>query len=88
MSPTPAPKPPLSPMLEEFGKRVRARRKALGLSQEQAAVRCHMHWTNLARVERAQQSIRIETALKLARGLDTTPGALLDGLPIDDGENG
>ncbi|MCB9441183.1 MAG: helix-turn-helix transcriptional regulator [Mycolicibacterium sp.] len=81
MSPSPTPKPPLSPTLAEFGARVRARRKELGWSQEFAAVRCRMHWTNLARIERAQQSVRLETALKIAEGLQTTPGALLDELP-------
>lgn len=44
-------------------------------------MRCRMHWTNLARIERAQQSVRLETALKIAEGLQTTPGALLDELP-------
>ena len=39
-----------------FGERVRARRLELGLSQEAAAVRCGIHWTQLGKVERGQRS--------------------------------
>lgn len=78
-------KPPLNSTTRDFGARVRARRDELGLSQEAAAVRCHIHWTQLGKVERGQRSLRLENILRIAAGLDTTPGALLDGLPLPDG---
>lgn len=86
MSPTRTPKPPQDAALAEFGARMRARRTELGLSQEAAARHTGIHWTNYARVERGQQSPRVQLVLKIARGLDTTPGALMDGLPLGDDE--
>ena len=64
-----------------FGERVRARRLALGLSQEAAAVRCGIHWTQLGKVERGQRSLRLETIVKIAAGLEIEPGKLVNGLP-------
>ncbi|MEC4612888.1 helix-turn-helix domain-containing protein [Tsukamurella tyrosinosolvens] len=81
MSPTPT-KPPLDATHAEFGARLRARRTELGWSQEKAAHESGLHWSGYARVERGQQSVRIATLLQLASGLRTTPGALLDGIPL------
>lgn len=64
-----------------FGERVRARRLELGLSQEGAAVRCGIHWTQLGKVERGQRSLRLETIVKIAAGLEIEPGELVNGLP-------
>ena len=64
-----------------FGERVRQRRLELGLSQEAAAVRCGIHWTQLGKVERGQRSLRLETIVKIADGLDVDPGVLVKGLP-------
>lgn len=64
-----------------FGERVRSRRQELGLSQEAAAVRCGIHWTQLGKVERGQRSLRLETIVKIADGLDVDPGVLVSGLP-------
>jgi transcriptional regulator with XRE-family HTH domain len=64
-----------------FGERVRARRIELGLSQEAAAVRCGIHWTQLGKVERGQRSLRLETIVKIAGGLDVDPGELVTALP-------
>jgi len=57
------PQSPLNETTRVFGERVRDRRLALGLSQEAAAVRCGIHWTQLGKVERGQRSLRLETAL-------------------------
>lgn len=64
-----------------FGERVRQRRLELGLSQEAAAVRCGIHWTQLGKVERGQRSLRLETIVKIAAGLDVDPGELVRALP-------
>lgn len=71
----------LNETTREFGERVRQRRLKLGLSQEAAAVRCGIHWTQLGKVERGQRSLRLETILKIAAGLDIEPGTLVNGLP-------
>jgi len=64
-----------------LGERVRQRRLELGLSQEAAAVRCGIHWTQLGEVERGQRSLRLETIVKIAAGLEIEPGKLVNGLP-------
>lgn len=71
----------LNETTREFGERVRERRLELGLSQEAAAVRCGIHWTQLGKVERGQRSLRLETILKIAAGLQVEPGQLVNGLP-------
>ena len=65
-----------------FGERVRDRRHELGISQEAAADRCGIHWTQLGKVERGQRSLRLETILKIAAGLDIDAGELVSGLPM------
>jgi transcriptional regulator with XRE-family HTH domain len=65
-----------------FGERVKDRRSELGLSQEAAAVRCGIHWTQLGKVERGQRSLRLETIVKIAAGLDIDAGKLISGLPV------
>ncbi|MCC3323505.1 Predicted transcriptional regulator [Gordonia bronchialis] len=77
----------LKPVLVEFGRRIRARREELGLSQEAAAVSIGIHWTQLGKVERGQRSVRVENIVKIAAGLSTTPGALLDGISAHVGDN-
>lgn len=74
-------KPPISATVASFGARVRERRLELGWSQEVAASHIGIHFTHLGQIERGQRSSRIENILKVAAGLQTTPGALLDGIP-------
>ncbi|MAU84037.1 MAG: transcriptional regulator [Gordonia sp.] len=79
----PAPsKSPVSPATREFGRRVHARRTELGLNQEKAAERCGLHWTYLGQVERGRRNLTLHNILKIAAGLDTVPGELVDGLEV------
>ncbi|ORJ52631.1 helix-turn-helix domain-containing protein [Mycobacterium simiae] len=80
-------KPALNDTIRVFGERVRDRRVALGLSQEAAAVRCGIHWTQLGKVERGQRSLRLETIVKIADGLDIDAGDLVTELPLPPGES-
>lgn len=77
-------KQPANETTRVFGERVRDRRQQLGLSQEAAAVRCGIHWTQLGKVERGQRSVRLETLVRIARGLDIDAGTLVSGLPLPD----
>lgn len=79
-----APQPHPDPTLAAFGERLRRRREELQISQEQAAARVGVHWTGLSRTERGLQEPKLTMLLKIAQGLETTPGALVDGLPLDD----
>ncbi len=55
-----------------FGLAVRALRLAKGFSQEGFAYHCGVHRTYMGQIERGQRVVTINTALKIARGLELT----------------
>lgn len=63
-----------------FGRRLRELRTAHGLSQEELANRTDMRSNVLGRLERGSREPRLTTILRVARGLEVQPGALLDDL--------
>jgi transcriptional regulator, XRE family len=75
-----SPKPPISSAAGEFGARVRARRRELGLSQEALAEGSELHWTFIGQVERGQRNLSLHNILRVARVLDVDPGELVRGL--------
>ena len=72
--------PPLSDATATFGRRVRERRNAMGLSQEALAARCGVHWTFLGQVERGQRNLSLHNMLKISKGLEVDPAELVAGL--------
>ena len=56
------------------------RRHQLGLSQEQFADECGLHWTYVGQVERGRRNISLHNILKIAEGLEFDPGELVRGL--------
>jgi len=64
----------------QFGKRVRAARKALGWTQERLADEAGLHPTYVGDTERGERNVGLDNILKLAKSLGVQPGALLDGL--------
>lgn len=62
------------------GGRIRYRRQALGLSIEDLAHRCGLHWTYVGQVERGRHNLTLRSLLKLANGLEVDPGELVEGL--------
>jgi transcriptional regulator with XRE-family HTH domain len=76
---------PISPATQALGQRVRARREALGLSQEALAHQTGIHWTFLGQVERGRRNLSLHNLLKIAAGLGIDPAELVQGLhPPDD----
>ena len=71
---------PISPAAAELGARVRARRQALGFSQEALAREIEVHWTFLGQVERGQRNLSLHNLLKIAAGLGVDPSELVAGL--------
>ncbi len=70
---------PEGPPPEVFlGRAVRDRRQALGLSQEQLAAACDLDRSFLGEIDRGRRNVTLPTLFRLAVGLQTTPGALLD----------
>lgn len=72
--------PPISNAAQLLGERVKHRRNRLGISQEALADRSDLHWTFVGQVERGQRNISLHNLLKLAAGLGTDPGKLIQGL--------
>jgi transcriptional regulator with XRE-family HTH domain len=64
----------------ELGERVRARRKALGLSQEQLGERCGLHRTYVGQVERGEVNASVKNLLAVADGLGVDIAELVQGL--------
>ena len=57
-------------ILIKFGNKVRERRGALGLSQEELAERAGFHRTYIGMIERAEKNITLENIEKIARALE------------------
>ena len=67
-------------LLRQIGKRVRERREALGMSQEELAQKSGCHRTYIGMVERAEKSVGVERLVQISRALRTTISELLRGL--------
>jgi len=66
--------------LREFGARVRARRTALGWSQENLGEAANMHWTAISQLERAVRTPSLRTVARLAAALQIDPAKLVKGI--------
>lgn len=61
-----------------FGKNVQVARQALGISQEELAFRAGLHRTYIGMVERAERSISLQNAKKIADALNVKLDNLLN----------
>jgi transcriptional regulator with XRE-family HTH domain len=73
-----------SPILAEFGTRVRAARKRLAISQEELADRAGLDRTYVSGVERGLRNVALINLCRLAVALATDPGDLTAGLKPHD----
>ena len=64
----------------ELGDRVRARRKELGISQEQLGERCGLHRTYIGQVERGEVNVSVRNLMAVADGLGIDIADLVQGL--------
>jgi transcriptional regulator with XRE-family HTH domain len=71
---------PMSPATAELGARIRARREALGFSQEELARASGVHWSFIGQLERGRRNTTLHNLLKVAAGLSIDPGELVAGL--------
>lgn len=70
----------ISASTEELGRRVRALRIDLELTQEELAERTQLHWTYIGSVERGQRNISLLNICRLAKALEVDAGELVTGL--------
>lgn len=68
-------------VLVELGKRVRARRKALGLAQDELALVADMDRSYVGRVERGEQNISFSLLCRLCVALECDVASLTKGIP-------
>lgn len=61
-----------------FGRNVQAARQALGISQEELAFKAGLHRTYIGMVERAERSISLKNAKKIADALNVKIDTLLN----------
>ena len=65
-------------ILVKFGNKVRERRTALGLSQEELAGRAGVHRTYIGMIERAEKNITLENIQKIGKALEFPLDKLMD----------
>lgn len=61
-----------------FGRNVQVARQALNISQEELAFRAGLHRTYIGMVERAERSISLQNAKKIADALNVNIDTLLN----------
>jgi transcriptional regulator with XRE-family HTH domain len=65
---------------QRFAVNLRKARQKLGISQEELGFLCELHRTEISLLERGGREPRLATLVKLAGALETTPGALCEGI--------
>ena len=65
---------------KKFGRAVRQRRLAVGLSQEELAQRAGLHRTYVGSVERGERNVSLENIVRLAAALGLDASLLLKGV--------
>jgi transcriptional regulator with XRE-family HTH domain len=69
-----------TPRQREFGDRVRSRRQALGISQEELAHRAGINRTYIGSLESGERNPSLDNIARLARGLGCDAAELVAGL--------
>ena len=63
-----------------LGRRVRALRLGLGLSQEGLAEKADLHWTHISGIERGQYDLKLSTLSRVANAFGMTLSDLFSGV--------
>lgn len=61
-----------------FGKRVRERRLALGLTQQELADRAGLHRSYIGEIELGRRNVTLKSAVKIAKALQVDVASLLE----------
>jgi transcriptional regulator with XRE-family HTH domain len=64
-------------MMATFGEAVRAAREQRRMSQDQLAITTNLHRTYISLVERDLREPRLDTLVKLSRGLGVSPADMI-----------
>lgn len=74
------PLPPSDELRARLGMNMREHRERLGISQHEAGFRAEVHPNAISPMELGQTMPRIETFIRVAGALETTPGDLTAGI--------
>ena len=72
----------MDPYLDILGKRIRARRSELGLSQEGLAHEAGLDRSYVGRIERGEHNLTFVALVKLCRAMKFDVAALTIGIPV------
>jgi transcriptional regulator with XRE-family HTH domain len=67
-------------ILERFGRRVREKRTACGLSQEKFAAKCDLDRTYMSGIERGKRNVSLRNIEIIAKALGMTKSKLTEGV--------
>ncbi len=67
---------------QEVGRRLAARRRALGMKQAQVSERCGINDNYISNIERAVSIPSLDVFMRLCDALETTPDAMLLGTAL------
>jgi transcriptional regulator with XRE-family HTH domain len=67
-------------VLGRFGQRVRDKRTALGLSQEEFAAKCNLDRTYISGIERGKRNVGLRNVEALAKALGVSIAELMEGV--------
>jgi transcriptional regulator with XRE-family HTH domain len=75
-----------SPLAVRVGRNLKAARRRMGVSQEEAAIRASLHRSEIGLLERGERMPRVDTVIKLAGAIGVPVIELLDGIGWTPGE--
>lgn len=71
----------MDPYLDILGKRIRAKRRALGMSQEGLAHEAGLDRSYVGRIERGEHNLTFVSLVRICRAMGCDVAALTTGLP-------
>jgi transcriptional regulator with XRE-family HTH domain len=71
----------VDPCLDILGKRIRARRRSIGMTQEGLAHEAGLDRSYVGRVERGENNLTVLALIKLCRAMKCDVAALTEGIP-------
>ena len=78
----------MDPYLDILGKRIRAKRRELGMSQEGLAHEAGLDRSYVGRIERGEHNLTFVSLVRIARAMECDVAALTIGLPTASSKTG
>ena len=76
----------MDPYLDILGKRIRAKRRELGMSQEGLAHEAGLDRSYVGRIERGEHNLTFVSLVRIARAMGCDVAALTTGIPTTTGK--